>query len=142
MRTETAVRSGRVAYDRDLVGNVDHDRIDQDVVRLGQIDQRLAGLTLHIGGINHGEQAAPQPGPGNVEQHVEGVPGGGLIVFVIGDQPRQKSDDSTCVGAKWCAAKVDLPLPDTPTSTTSDSAGTAMSVIAASHPCEDRHLSR
>ncbi|GIH99641.1 hypothetical protein Pta02_16500 [Planobispora takensis] len=44
-------------------------------------------------------------------------------------RPRQKSEEMTWVGAKCLRAKVDFPLPDTPTSTTSDMAGTAISVI-------------
>ncbi len=43
--------------------------------------------------------------------------------------PRQKSDDTTCVGAKCLRAKWDLPDPVTPTSTTSPASGTLISVI-------------
>jgi hypothetical protein len=38
-------------------------------------------------------------------------------------RPRQKSDESTSVGLKCLRAKVDLPQPDGPTSTTSESSG-------------------
>lgn len=50
-------------------------------------------------------------------------------------RPRQKSDETTCVGAKCRAANVDLPLPEMPTSTTSDSSGTLISVTAAHPSC-------
>ena len=36
---------------------------------------------------------------------------------------RSASDDTTCAGAKWRAAHVDFPLPDTPTSTTRHGSG-------------------
>src|SRR5262249_4327337 len=43
--------------------------------------------------------------------------------------PRQVSDERISVGLKCCRAKVDLPLPDTPMSTTRQKSGMVMAVI-------------
>ena len=53
-------------------------------------------------------------------------------------RPRQKSDETTSVGRKCRAANVDLPEPDTPTRTTSDSFGDRDRSSSAEH----RHLRR
>ena len=83
---ELPVRPGGVALGGDLLGYVEHDRVDQHVVLAGQLDQRLAGRLLDAGGVDDGEQPAAQPGADEVLQHVEGVLGRGLVVGVVGHQ--------------------------------------------------------
>src|SRR5258708_31779536 len=53
--------------------------------------------------------------------------------------PRQKSDEMTSVGRKTRRAKVDLPEPDGPINTTSESSGM---VIFTFSWAKDRHLGR
>jgi hypothetical protein len=52
-----------------------------------QRDERLAGVHLHVGGIDHREPRVREPASGDELQHREGVFGRGLVVLVIGDQP-------------------------------------------------------
>ena len=83
---EVAVGPLPVALDRDRLGDVDDDRVDQHVVAPGQLDQRCASGLLHVGGVDDRQQAAAQPGADDVVEDVEGVRCGGLVVLVVGDQ--------------------------------------------------------
>ncbi len=121
--TERAVGPAGVALQAELLRHVQHDRDRQHVVLLGQVDQRATRVDLHVGRVHHREPAGGQPFTGDEVEHGEGVRRGGLVVLVVGHQPRQVSLESTWVAAKWRAANVDLPEPEAPTSTTSESSG-------------------
>ncbi len=86
VRAEGPVGTQGVARDRDLLRHVQHDRVHEHVVALGQLDELPAGLPLDVGGVHDGEQPSAQPGADDVVQHVEGVRGRLLVVLVVGDQ--------------------------------------------------------
>jgi hypothetical protein len=83
---EVAVCPAGVAVQADPLGQVEHDGHRQHVVVAGQGDQLAPGLRLHVGRVDHGQPPRPQPGAGDVVQHVEGVGAGRLVVLVVGDQ--------------------------------------------------------
>src|SRR5690606_20052178 len=65
----------------DQVGRgVQDDRDARQVVVPGDAPQLLAGVRVQVGGVDHGEQAAPQPPVDDGVEQVEGVVGGGLVV--------------------------------------------------------------
>ena len=66
--------------------HVQHDGDRQHVVRAGQFDEWFARLGLHVGRVDHGQPARGQPLARDVAEHVERVPGGGLVVLVVGHQ--------------------------------------------------------
>ena len=78
-------RSARpaVALLTDPLGQVEHDRHRQAVVLPGQFHQRLAGLGLDVGGVNHREPPQGQPLPGDEPEHLEGVVRDRLVVLVV-----------------------------------------------------------
>lgn len=69
----------------DGLGDVDDDRVDEDIMALGELDQGGAGGLLDVGGVDDGEQPPPEPGADDVVQDIERVGGGGLVVLVVGD---------------------------------------------------------
>ena len=71
----------------DPLGQVEHDGHRQAVVLPGQLDQRLAGLGLDVGGVDHRQPPQGQPLAGDEVQHLEGILRDGLIVLVVADHP-------------------------------------------------------
>ncbi len=65
----------------------------------------------------------------HIVQQFESVIGRRLIVLVVADQPRQKSDDSTSVGRKCLRANVLFPDPLGPMRTTRESLGIVISIF-------------
>jgi hypothetical protein len=65
---EGAVRSVLVALAADLLGQVEHDGDGERVKLPREGDERLAGLGLHVRGIDHGEPSAGEPLPGAADQ--------------------------------------------------------------------------
>src|SRR5262245_44724171 len=51
-----------------------------------EVDERLARLALHVGGIDDGEPPAPEPLFGYVAKRVEGVRGRRLVALIVGDE--------------------------------------------------------
>jgi hypothetical protein len=86
MGPEVAVGPGRVARGAHRLGDVDHDGHRQRVVALGQGEQGLAGLALHVGGVDHGEAPGVHPLGRDEVEHLERRPGGALVVLVVGHQ--------------------------------------------------------
>ena len=68
-----------------LLGHVQHDGHGQGVEAPGQLDERLAGLGLHIGGVDDREFAASQPLGSDEMQRLESVPGRALVGLVVAD---------------------------------------------------------
>ena len=129
-----ALRSWQTA-----LGQVEHDRDRQHVVLAGQRDQRLAGLGLHVGGVDDGQPPARQPLAGDEVQHLERVVGRGLVVLVVGDQAAAEVGREHLGRRKCLRANVDLPEPEAPTGRRGDSSGIVeSSVIGVEH----RHLRR
>lgn len=85
VRGEVPVGPLRGALGGERLGHVEHDRVDQHVVRLGEHDELGAPGGLHVGGVDDGEQPAAQPGRGDVAEHVERIRCRGLVVLVVGD---------------------------------------------------------
>jgi hypothetical protein len=56
------------------------------VVLPGELDQRLAGLRLHIGSVDRGQAAQSEPLGGDEVQHLKGVARGRLVVRIVADQ--------------------------------------------------------
>ena len=71
----------------DPLGQVEHDGHRQAVVLPGQLDERLAGLGLDVGGIDHREPPQGQPLAGDEVEHLEGLVRDRLIVLVVADHP-------------------------------------------------------
>ena len=80
-------RSGRgpVPLVADPLGQVEHDGHRQAVILPGQLDQRLAGLGLDVGGVDDRQPPQGQPLAGDEPEHLEGVLGDGLVVLVVAD---------------------------------------------------------
>ena len=85
--TEGAIRSRRVALDAQRLGDVEHDRHREQVVRAGERQQRRPRLALHVGGVDDGQPAAAQPAARDLVQHRERVLGRALVVRVVGHEP-------------------------------------------------------
>lgn len=100
-----------VPLDGDRVRDIDHDRVDEDVVTLGQSDQRGAGLLLDVGGIDNGEQPPPKPGADDVVEHVERIGSGGLVVLVVGHQPAAEVAGEDFGGLEVGSGEGGLPAP-------------------------------
>lgn len=81
-----AVGAGGVARLADLFRQVEHDGDGQHVVLAGQLDELLAALGLHVGGVHDGEAAGREAFARDVVEHVEGVAAGALVVLVVGDE--------------------------------------------------------
>ena len=81
--TEVAIVALAVAVLAEPFRQIQHDGDRQAVVTPSQFDERLAGLGLHIGGVDHRQPAQRQPLGGDVVQHFEGVVGDGLVVRVV-----------------------------------------------------------
>ena len=81
-------RSGRRALRswQSSLRQIEDDRLGEEVVLLGQCDERLASLRLDVGGVDDGQPSPGEPLPDDLVQKVEGVAGGGLIVLVVGDK--------------------------------------------------------
>ena len=74
--------------------------------------------------VDDGQPAGGEPLAGDVVQDVEGVPAGRLVVLVVGDETAAEVAGEHLERARSARrANVDLPDPDTPTSTTRDSSG-------------------
>ena len=73
VRAEVAVGTRPVALLADRLGHVEHDRDREQVVLLGQLDQRPARLALHVGRVDHREPRLSQPRAGDELQHRERV---------------------------------------------------------------------
>ena len=82
-------RSARpaVALLAELLGQVEHDRHRQAVILPGQFHQRLAGLGLDVGGVDHREPPQGQPLPGDEPEHLERLVRDRLVVLVVADHP-------------------------------------------------------
>src|SRR5262249_29524122 len=63
-----------------------------------------------------------------------------MLVSSSHTRPRHASEETTSLGLKWRRAKVLLPAPEAPTSTTSESAGRRNSSVDGSGTREDPHL--
>ena len=66
-------RAGRGSALADRSGRFEHDGHRQAVVLAGQLDQRLAGLGLHVGGVDDRQPPQRQPLAGDEVQHLERV---------------------------------------------------------------------
>jgi hypothetical protein len=78
---------------------------------LGDLDQSLSRARLHVGGVDHGEQPAPQPLAHDVVQQVEGVDGGGLVVLVVADDGPAVVGGDHLAGREVLAGEVRLAGP-------------------------------
>jgi hypothetical protein len=84
---EGAIRSRRVPFAANLGGHIEHDRIREDVVVLGQLHDRPAVLGPHTGRVDHRDPSGLEPLGGNGVQDRERCVRGALIVLVVADQP-------------------------------------------------------
>ena len=85
VRAEVPVGPVPVPLLADPLGHVEDDRHRQAVVLPGQLDQRLAGLGLDVGGVDDRQPPQGEPLAGDEPEHLEGVPGDGLVVLVVRD---------------------------------------------------------
>ena len=85
--SEVATGPSPVALLADRLWHVEHDRDGEQVVLLGQLDQRTARRTLNVRGIHDREAGLREATTGDELQHGECVGGGRLVVLVIGHQP-------------------------------------------------------
>lgn len=120
---EIPVAALGIAGGRNRQRRVEDDGYRQHVVVAGQRHQLGARCRLHVGRVDDGEPPRGQALRRHEVQRLEGGLRRTLGVFVIGDEPAEKSEDSTSVRAKCFAAKLDLPDPEIPMSTTRESSG-------------------
>ena len=85
VRAEVPLGSLAVALQAELLGEVEHDRHRQAVILPGQFHQRLAGLGLDVGGVDHREPPQGQPLPGDELEHLERLVRDRLVVLVVAD---------------------------------------------------------
>ena len=78
-----------------------HDGDRQAVVLPGQLDQRLAGLGLDVGGVDDRQPAQGQPLGGDEVQHLEGVVGDRLVVLVVADH---RPGRRPTTGSRWAGS--------------------------------------
>ena len=123
VRAEVPVGSPAVALLAELLGQVEHDGHRQAVVLPGQLHQRLAGLGLDVGGVDHREPPQGQPLGGDEVEHLEGVVRDRLVVLVVADHPPAGVRGEDSVGRKCLRANVLLPDPLGPIRTTRLSLG-------------------
>ena len=101
-------------------GHVEHDGGGEHVVLLGQADELTTRLGLHVRGVDDREPAGLEALAGDEVEHVEGRGGRGLVVLVVARRDRGRGPRTPPRSGRKClAAKVDLPEPLAPTSTTS-----------------------
>ena len=84
---EVPVGACGVALDADAGRQVQHHGDRQDVVRLGERDEALAGAGLHVRRVDDRQPAQLEPLADDELQDLERVLGRGLVVLVVGDQP-------------------------------------------------------
>ena len=113
-------------------GQVEHDRDGRDSGRGSSPDEVEPRGGLHVRGVDD-SRPGPRRAGGSLEGRVEcpeGPPADRLVRLTsCPRRARNASDDSTSPGAKWRAAKVDLPEPAAPTRTTTDGSGTGRSIL-------------
>ena len=86
MGAEVAVGALAVAGVADGGRQVKHDGDRDSVVTVRELEQRLAGAFLDIGGVDDGEFATAQADGGDVMEGIEGVGVGVEDGFVVGDE--------------------------------------------------------
>ena len=123
VRPKGALRTLAVALLTELLRQVEHDGHWQTVILTRQRHERLARLRLDIRGIHDREAPSRQALGSNEAQDLKGVPGGCLVVFIIADQTAADIGCRISVARKCRRAKVDLPAPEGPTSTTRANSG-------------------
>ena len=125
---EVPVGPQPVPFLADSLGKVEHDGHRQAVVLPGQLDQRLAGLGLDVGGVDDRQPAQGQPLAGDEVEHLEGVVGDGLVVLVVADHRPAGVGREDLGGRKCLRANVLLPEPLGPIRTTRESLGIVMCI--------------
>jgi hypothetical protein len=78
---------------------------------------------LHVGRVDDRQLSRGESLGSYVMQHFKSVLVAAWLFSSSETRPRQKSEDNTSVGLKCLRANVDLPQPEGPTRTTSDSSG-------------------
>ena len=86
VRAERAVCANLVSLAADLLIDVEHDRDGQRVELARERNERLARFDLHVGRIDHREQATRETLLRNEVENVEGVVRRRLVVLVVGDE--------------------------------------------------------
>ncbi len=84
VRSEGTIGARAVAFLAQLHGHVEYDGNREHVVLARERDERLPRLGLHVGGVDHGEEAAFESLRDDVVQQLERRTGGRLVVLVVG----------------------------------------------------------
>jgi hypothetical protein len=90
------------------------------------VEQPRPVLAPDTGRVDDGEAPRLQAQVEDRGDQVERLGRRPLVVLVVATRPRQTSEDTISVGLKWRLAKVDLPEPDAPISSTSENSGTVI----------------
>ena len=109
VRPEVAVRRVAVPLVAELLRQVEHDRDRQDVILARQLDQRLARLRLHVGGVDHRQLARASRFAAMKCSTSKASLVAAWSFSSSETRPRQKSEDRTSVGLKVLPREVDLP---------------------------------
>ena len=88
--TEVPIGAGLGALPAQLLGDVEHDRDGQHIVRARDREQTGTGVLLHVGGVDHGQPSGRQPQPGHMVQRVERGRRRRLVVLVVGDHAAER----------------------------------------------------
>lgn len=87
VRTKVPFVPRSIAVLAKALRKIQNDGDGEAMIFTGQFDQRLAGLGLHIRGVDHGQPAQSQALTGDVVQKGKSFVGHGLVVFVVTDHP-------------------------------------------------------
>ncbi len=116
--TEVSVRPGLGALPAQLLGDVEHDGDREHVVRAGDPNQAARACCCTLVASTTVSRPAASRSPATWCRASNAAADADWSFSSSATMPRNASDESTCVGAKCLRAKVDLPDPVTPTSTT------------------------
>lgn len=95
---DRAIQALGVAGDAQRLGQIEHDRDGQHVVRLRELDEPATRIRLHARRVDHGQQAPLQALGRHVLQRIEGRRRRGLVGLVVRHQPAEHIARQRLVG--------------------------------------------
>ncbi len=121
-----------VAFDADLVWQIEHDGNDWQLVVACQLNKRLPRARPHVGRVDQGQPPALQPPGGDEPQGLKASLLASGAASSSATNARNASEVRISVGRKCLRAKVVLPTPDGPTNRMSDGFGMSMVIVRIS----------
>ena len=85
-QTEVSVGAVTVSFVAELGRHVEYECDGEAVEPTGQGDEGSSGFGLDVGCVDDGEASGGESFGGDEVEDLEGVVGGGLVVFIVGDE--------------------------------------------------------